>query len=153
MTIFLCLHVLSSFKKLVLWDWIVALSLLTYLLHGAVVLLEKLTGFQLKKFPIFYGTRRFITSHKCQTSLPILSQLNPVHTPTSHFLKIHLNIILSSMPGSSNWSLSFRSPHQNPVYISPLPHMCHMPRPSHSSRFYHPNNMGWRVQIIKLLIM
>jgi hypothetical protein len=35
----------------------------TYLLHGARGFLEKLTGFQLvKKFPIFYGTRRFITA-------------------------------------------------------------------------------------------
>jgi hypothetical protein len=28
-----------------------------------------------------------------------------------------------------------------------------MPRPSHSSRFYHPHNCGWRVQIMKLLVM
>jgi hypothetical protein len=28
-----------------------------------------------------------------------------------------------------------------------------MPRPSHSSRFYHTHNSGWGVQIIKLLIM
>jgi hypothetical protein len=28
-----------------------------------------------------------------------------------------------------------------------------MPRPSHSSRFYHPNSIGWWVQIIQLLIM
>jgi hypothetical protein len=28
-----------------------------------------------------------------------------------------------------------------------------MPRPSHSSRFYHPNNIGWAVQTIQLLIM
>jgi hypothetical protein len=28
-----------------------------------------------------------------------------------------------------------------------------MPRPSHSSRFDHPNNIYWRVQIVKLLIM
>ena len=28
-----------------------------------------------------------------------------------------------------------------------------MPSPSHSSRFYHPKNIGWPVQIIKLLIM
>jgi hypothetical protein len=28
------------------------------------------------------------------------------------------------------------------VYTSPLPHMRHMPRPSHSSRFYHSNNIG-----------
>jgi hypothetical protein len=28
-----------------------------------------------------------------------------------------------------------------------------MPHPSHSSLFYHPNNIWWAVQIIKLLIM
>jgi hypothetical protein len=28
-----------------------------------------------------------------------------------------------------------------------------LPHPSHSSRFYHPHNIGWSVQIIKLLIL
>jgi hypothetical protein len=29
-------------------------------------------------------------------------QLDPVHTPKFHFLKVHLNIILLSTPGSSS---------------------------------------------------
>jgi hypothetical protein len=80
--------------------------------------------------------------HKFSPPVPIVSLLDPVHTPTSNFLKIHLNIILSSTPGSLKWSLSPRFPHQNPVYASPLPRTRYMPRPPHSSRFYPPNNIG-----------
>jgi hypothetical protein len=57
------------------------------------------------------------------------------------------------MPGSPQWSLSFRFSHQNPVLASPFPHPSYMPRPSHSSWCYHPHDRGWGVQIIKLLIM
>jgi len=89
--------------------------------------------------------------HKCPTPVPILSQLDPVHTTTSLFLKIHFNIILPSTPESPKSSLSLRFPYQNPVYASPLTHTRYMPRPSHS-RLYYPNNIGWGGQIIKLLI-
>ena len=68
-------------------------------------------------------------------------------------LRVHLNIILPSMPGSPKLSLTLRFPHQNPLYASPLPHTCYMPCPSHSSRFYRPNNIGWGVHYNKFLIM
>jgi len=51
----------------------------------------------------------------------MLSQVNRFHTPTSHFLEIHLNIIFPSMPGSPQRSPSLRLPYQNPVNASPLP--------------------------------
>ena len=77
--------------------------------------------------------------HKCPPPVPILSQLERVHTLTSYFLKIHLNIILSSTPGYPKLSFFLQVSHQNTVYESPLHHTRYMPRPSHSSRFYNPN--------------
>ena len=53
----------------------------------------------------------------CPNSEPAQS----VHNPLSHILKIHLYIILPSVPESLEWSLSLRFPRQNPVYASPLP--------------------------------
>src|SRR5215475_13231205 len=72
--------------------------------------------------------------HKCPPPVSILSQPNPVHTPTSHFLNIHPNIILPSTPGSPQWSLSLRFPHQNPIQAFLLLHPRYMPRPSHVAR-------------------
>ena len=60
-------------------------------------------------------------THNSLPPVPILSQLDPVHAPTTHFLKIHFNISLPSTSGSPKRSLSFRFPHQNPVYTSTLP--------------------------------
>ena len=70
----------------------------------------------------------------------------------SHYLKIHLNIILPSTPSSSKWYLSLRFPPPKPLCTSPLPRTCYLSFPSHSL-FDHPNNVWCAVQIMKLLIM
>jgi hypothetical protein len=82
--------------------------------------------------------------HKCPPPVPTRGHFNPVHTPTSKFLKIDLNII--PIYAWVSPVVSF------PVHASPLPHTRYMTRPSHSFRFYHQHNSGWTVQIIKLLI-
>ena len=102
---------------------------------------------------ILCNPKVYYCSNKCPPPVPLLSQLDPVHNPTSHILKIHFNIIFPSTPGSPEWSLSLRFPLQNPLYASPLPHTRYKPRPSHSSRFCHPNDIGWLLQLIKLYIM
>ena len=91
--------------------------------------------------------------HKWPPFVPVLSQLDPFQTP--HPTSCTSILILSShlRLGSCKWSLSVRFPHQNPVYASPLHHTRYISRPSHSSRFDHPDNIWWGVQIIKLLIM
>jgi hypothetical protein len=97
------------------------------------VLREKLTVTHLvKKFPSFYGTRWFITVYKCPPLVPILNEMNTVHTFPPYFPKINSNIILPSTPRSSEWSLLFRISCRNSVRISHLSHACYMPRQPHS---------------------
>ena len=91
-------------------------------------------------------------THKRPPPVSILGQPNPVCISTSHLLEIHPNIIHPSTPRSLQWSPSLRLPHQDPIHPPLLAHTRHMPRPSHSSQFYHPHNIGW-VQIIQLLVM
>jgi len=59
--------------------------------------------------------------HKYPPPVSILSQLDRVHTLTSHFLKIHLIIILPFTPAFLKYSLSLRFPYQNLVYGYLLP--------------------------------
>ena len=120
-------------------------ELLTYLLTPwSRVLLEKLTGFAAnQEIPriLWNNPTVHYRTHKRPPPVPILSKLHPVPTTPSHFLKIHLNIILPSTSWSPQWALSFRFPHQNLVHTYPFLHTCHMPRPSHSSRLVNYTNI------------
>ena len=102
---------------------------------------------------ILWNPKVHYRTHKRPPPVPILGQPNPVHIPTSHLLEIHPNIKRPSTLRSPQWSLSLRFPHQDPIRPPLLTNTRHMPSPSHSSRFYHPHNIGWGVQIIQLLVM
>jgi hypothetical protein len=52
------------------------------------------------------------------------------------------------MPRCSKWSFALSASHQIPICNTSVPHTCYMPRLSHSSKFKHPNNIGWGVQLI-----
>ena len=109
------------------------------------VLLEKLTSKLCsgsRNSPHLWNPKVPHRTHKCPSPVPIPSQHHPVPTTPSNFLKIHLNIIPPSTSWSPQWPLSLRLPTN--TLCTPLSshHTCHMPCPSHSSRFYHPHNIG-----------
>jgi hypothetical protein len=72
--------------------------------------------------------------HKSPPFLPILRHSSPVYKLISFFFTIRINIILPSVPMSSNLSLSFRFSYQNLMCFSLLPFLCHMLCPSCSQK-------------------
>ena len=95
-------NILHTVKKKDIWIvHILSRNLLTYLLTYLLtpwcrVLLEKLTGLQLvKKFPAFYGTRRFITALTSIRHLS-LSCASPIQSTYPHTTSWRSILILST---------------------------------------------------------
>ena len=130
--------------------------LLTFLLTPCSrVRFEKLIGYQpVKKFPTFYGTRSFITAFTSVRHLS-LSWASSIQSTPSHSTSWRSILILSSHLHLGLPSGLFCSGFRTKTLYTPLlsPHTCYMPRQSHSSRVYHPNNIGWGVEIHQLVIM
>jgi hypothetical protein len=60
---------------------------------------------------------------------PYPEQLNPVRPIGPYLPKVQINVILPPTPKSSQWSLTFGLPNQNPLNTSPFLHAFHMSRP------------------------
>ena len=66
--------------------------ILTYLLRGAEASSEANRFSASQEIPrILWNPKIHYHIHKCLPPVPNLNQLDPMHTPTSHFLKIYLN--------------------------------------------------------------
>jgi len=91
--------------------------------------------------------------HKSLPPVPTLSHTHPIHIFPSSFLKailISTSLLRLDLP-------SGLFPSGFPIKISYVFLICPMratsPVPSHTPRTDHPNNIWWRVQVMKLLIM
>jgi hypothetical protein len=123
--------VYSAFDEQILMEFDIGLNLKRLPFHQLTpwsrVHLEKLIVRSASQeiLRLFWNPKVHYRVYKSPPPVPIVSQMNLIHTPKSYFPKIHFNIILPFTPRSSEWSLPFRLSNQNFVHISYLPHAPH----------------------------
>jgi hypothetical protein len=115
---------------------------------------EAANGAATHKFPnILRNPKVHYRVKKSPSLVPVLSNIDPVHTIPSYLSKIYFNSVHSPTSWSSYWSLSFWLSHQYPICIPLLTNSCYMHRPSHPPWLDHSNYVWRGLHIMKLLIM
>ena len=144
----------NNFKMSRIYLLTYLLTYLTYLLHGTGPPWEvELFSASQEILRILWNPKVHYRSQRDPPTVPILSNLDPVHTPhpTSWrsilILSYHLRLGLPSGLLPSH----FPTKTMCTPLLSLIPSTC--PCLSHSSLFYHPKNIGRGVRIIKLLFM
>ena len=100
-------HLIICFLLTFLLTYLLVTYLLTSLLlttHLLTYSMEQSPSWEANRFSVSQEIPRILWNpkvhyriHKCTPPVSFLSQLDPIHIPISHFLKIHRNIILPSV--------------------------------------------------------
>lgn len=114
--------------------------------------MELIVNQQNKKLSHFTQSGTSLTRHNSPPVKPVPNPLNSLHTPLQYLLRHRpINIIVPSTTDSSNLSPQFRFSNYD-VNISHLIHSCYRPLQLHFPWLHEPNNVSWRLKIVKLLI-
>jgi hypothetical protein len=99
-------------------------------------------SWEANRFSVSQEITRILWSHLSLSSASSIQSIHPHPTSWRSILMLRSHLCLGLTSGLFPSGFPTET-----VCNSPLAHTRYMPLPSHSSRFVHPNNIGWGVQI------